>query len=133
MARSPARAHCEIAELAAYCGWRHHHSGPSVTLDGFTDGYPSHTLVRGGRLLFVTFASRSGSLVVPERDWLEDLAAATSIETRVIRADDLRPLTRLLRGRGAYHRSTKDAPLTHEDVRPEAPSGRHQPSPDPAR
>jgi hypothetical protein len=86
-----------VAELAALYGWRHHCGGPSLTLEGYTDGFPPHALLRNGRLVFVMFAGGNGSLLPTESAWAHGLVEATSIDVCVIENGDLRPLTDAIR------------------------------------
>lgn len=86
-----------IAELAELYGWRHHHAPPSLTAEGYTDGFPSHVLLRAGRLVFVAIAGPTGKLVRPEDAWAQELLEVTAVEMCVVPRGELRPLSHLLR------------------------------------
>jgi hypothetical protein len=109
----------QIAELARFYRWRHHSTSPVLTLDGRSDAFPTHALVKGHRLLFVTCAAR-GRLLRSQRQWLESLARVTEVQPLVIEAQDLRELTQILRG-------TAREPATTQDARPRPRSGRRIP------
>jgi hypothetical protein len=90
-----------IAALAQLWGWRHHRTpAPSLTPEGYADGFPGEVLLRGGRLLFVTIAAPGGVLIPPAAAWAGGLEAASNIEALVLRREDLHPVRRALRPAG---------------------------------
>lgn len=84
-----------VGDMASLFGWlRHHTRTPGITRDGRPDGFPSETLVRGERLLFLFTSKRLTPL---EREWLDAFEGVTSIEAHSCYAGDLPAVTRLLR------------------------------------
>lgn len=73
--------------------------------DGFPDGFPSETLIRDGRLVFISLAAASGRQSQREAAWVEALGHVHAVEVHIFRPQQLRSVTRLLRGeRGAASR-----------------------------
>lgn len=83
-----------VAEVAKLYSWRHHRGGATLTLDGYTDGFPQHVLLRGRRLLFLTI---DDDLLPAEARWIDELAAAVVVEPRLVTVTDLSSVTELLR------------------------------------
>lgn len=107
-----------IAELAELYGWRHHYAGPSLTAGGYTDGFPSHVLLRAEHLVFLAVAGRG--MTAPEEMWVHGLAAVTTVEMHVVGRGELRPVTRLLR--------PDDSPAALQpEAEPRAPPARGKP------
>lgn len=107
----------DIAQLAAFYGWRHHCSSPVLTVEGRNDGFPPHVLLRGPRLVFITCAPGRGHLLRAEEEWCAGLDQAREVEAMVISEEDLRELTCALRG-------ARSAGLPTQDARPGRRSGR---------
>lgn len=109
-----------VANRAQLWGWRHHHFPRSgVPIGEYPDGFPSEVLLRDGRLLFVTISAKHGGITPLEQAWINDLTAAEiTVETLIVRRDDLPPLTAALRLDG----STNQHPINEK-----APGSRHSP------
>ena len=84
-----------LADIARLYGWRYHRSSPSLTPEGYTDGFPSSVLVRDGRLVFVAISGRK--LTPPEAAWADELSRVSTVEMHVIRRENLAALTHALR------------------------------------
>lgn len=110
-----------VAELADLYGWRHHRGAASVTLDGYADGFPTHVLLRAGRLVFITITGATGALTPPQAAWTAELSAVTTVEARAIQRGELRTLTLLLRAGPASSPRKPGRP-------PRAGGGRRKPS-----
>ena len=96
LSRSEIQRH--LADIAGLYGWLYHRSSPSLTLDGYADGFPAGVLVRQGRLLFVALSGER--LTPPELAWAEQLAGVSSVQLHTVRRDDLSALTEALRPEG---------------------------------
>lgn len=99
MASTTTRAEIErsIAELAEFYGWSHHRSRcPGLRCAGFADGFPEHTLIRGGQLVFLVIAGTKCALTPPRARWVGELRRVRSIEAHVLGPDDVDALGRLL-------------------------------------
>jgi hypothetical protein len=102
MPRRASRAELErrVRDLAETFGWRHHRTRhPGLTRLGYPDGFPSDTLVRGGRLIFVSIAGAGGTLTPAESRWVEELRQVRSVEAHALDRDDAGSVARLLAAR----------------------------------
>lgn len=79
-----------IGDCAWLFGWQRHHDRlPGIARDGYPDGFPSETLIRSGRLVFITIAPASGRLTQREEVWVKALNGVLSVESHVLRTGDL--------------------------------------------
>jgi hypothetical protein len=85
-----------IGDLADALGWRHHQSwSPGLTTLGYADGFPTHVLLRGPRLLVVTVLSENASMTSNEAAWHNELRGVA--EVLIVRGD-LEALGKTLHG-----------------------------------
>jgi len=82
-----------IRTLARQSGWLVYHTHDSR---GSEAGFPDLCMTNGRRLVFWELKTQRGSVTIPQAQWLERLARAQLVETRIVRPSDVEDIARWL-------------------------------------